>query len=243
MNLHSKVEVADYIWSHSHFYHSCLLQCENLYREEKGFSSVMILFNCLENISKSVINDYDSSLYDVFLKLYKQNIITKKEYEFLNEGDFCIRRIRNLYAHKNIAAINFLGVCEGKEVLWPLTENETSLMIYSTISDIVFNLMIKMVSAEFVDSVKEKFQISLDEYIDRCNIRYKILTAKELLILKGYPEDYIPDDIDMPEDAKIRLVDNSPDLSINMYLYKNLVNELKIEKAINNIDSDSIKES
>ncbi len=227
IKLHSKVEVADYIWQHSHFLHSCFVQCENLYREEKGFSCALILFNCLENISKSVVNDYDSSLYDIFNNLYKHNIITQKEYEFLNEGDFCVRKIRNLYAHKNIATIYFLGEFEGKEILWPLTENETSLMIYSKISDIVFNLMIKMVSSEFIDSIREKFQAPLDEAIDECILRYKILTSKELLLLKGYPEDYISDDLDIPEDVKIRLADNSPDLNINIHFYTQIVNELK----------------
>ena len=231
MELHSKVEVANYIWQYSHFHHSCLVQCENLYREEKGFSCVMILFNCLENIAKSVANDYDSSLYNVFHKLYKKNIITKKEHDFLNEGDFCIRKIRNLYAHENIAAINFLADFEGKEILWPLTENETSLMIYSKISDIVFNLMVKMVSSGFVESARLKFQAPLNAAIDECNIRYVILTSKELLTLKGYPEDYIPDDIDMPEDMRVRLVDNSPDLNINMYVYSQITNVLKKGKA------------
>lgn len=227
MRLHSKVEVADYIWQYSHFYHYCLVQCENLYREEKGFSCVMTMFNCLENIAKSVANDYDSNLYNIFLHLYKKSIITKKEYDFLNEGDFCVRKIRNLYAHKNIAAINFLGDFEGRELLWPLTENETSLMIYSKISDIVFNLMIKIVSSGFIDSVREKFEAPLDDVIDECNIKYKILTSKELLALKGYPEDYIPDNIDMTEEMRVRLVDNAPDININMHLYDQIISEIK----------------
>lgn len=233
MKLHSKAEVADYIWQYSHFHHSCLVQCENLFREEKGFSCVMVLFNCLENIAKSVANDYDSALYDVFKKLHSQKIITTKEYEFLNEGAFCIRKIRNLYAHTNIAAINFLGRFEDRETLCPLTENETSLMLYDRISDIVFNLMIKMASSGFIDSVKEKFQQPLDETIDQCNLRYKILTSKELLVLKGYPEDYIPEDLDMPEDARIRLVDNAPDVSINCVLHARIVNEIKKEASDN----------
>lgn len=237
MELHSKVEVADYIWQYSRFHHSCLVQCENLYREDMGFSSVMILFNCLENISKSVVNDYDSSLHDVFLKLYKQSIITEREHEFLNIGNFCIRKMRNLYAHENIAAIHFLADFEGKEILWPLTENETSLMIYSKISDIIFNLMVKMVSSAFIESVREKFETPLDAAIDECNIRYKILTSKELLLLKGYPEDYISEDIDISEDTRIRMLDNSPDLNINMHIYGQLVNELK--KGKNNDKEDN----
>ena len=225
MELHSKVEVADYIWQYSRFHHSCLVQCENLYREDKGFSSVMILFNCLENISKSVANDYDSSLYDVFHKLYKQSIITEREHEFLNIGDFCIRKIRNLYAHENIAAIHFLADFEGKEILWPLTENETSLMIYSKISDIIFNLMVKMVSSAFIESVREKFKTPLDAAIDGCNIRYKILTSKELLLLKGYPEDYISGDLDIPEDAKYRIIDNSPDVNVYSFILSGIDSE------------------
>ncbi len=227
MKLHTKTEVADYVWQYSHFYHSCLVQCEDLYREEKGFSCVTVLFNCLENIAKSVANDFDSSLFDVFCGLYEKHIITKKEYKFLNEGDFCIRKIRNLYAHKNLASINFLADFKGKELLWPLTENETSLMIYSKTSDIIFNLMLKMVSSCFIDSVKEKLQISLDNAIDKYSLKYIILTAKELLVLKGYPEDYISDALNMPEDIIIRLVDNSPDLNVNMYLYEQLINHLK----------------
>ena len=43
------------------------------------------------------------------------------------------------------------------------------------------------------------------------------ITVKELLVLKGYPEDYISDDLDIPEDAKYRMIDNSPD--VNMYSY------------------------
>ena len=227
MKLHTKTEAADYIWQHSHFHHACLIQCENLFREEKGFSCIMVLFNCLENVVRSVVNDYDSMLCKVFKKLYLQNLITKKEYEFLNEGDFCIRKIRNLYAHNNIAAINFLGHFEGKEILCPLTENETSLMLYDRISDIVFNLMVKLVASGFIDSVKERFQQPLDEAIDKCNLRYRILTSKELLVLKGYPEDYIPDDIDIPEDARLRLVDNSPAVGINCNLYARIIHELQ----------------
>lgn len=58
MALYSKSKVADYIYCHSRFLHSCLVQCEELYQHEMGFSCMMVLFNCLENISRSAINDY-----------------------------------------------------------------------------------------------------------------------------------------------------------------------------------------
>lgn len=225
--LHSKSIVADYLYSHSHFLHSCLVQCETLYQQNLGFSCVTVLFNCLENVARSATNDYDSKLIAVFSSLYEKGHITEKEHNFLNEGDFCLRVIRNKYAHRNAAAINFVVQSDGGEELWPLTENDTSLMLYDKISDIVFNLMIKIVSTGYIDSVKERFKAPLDPYIEKCDLQYKTLTAKELLVLKGYPEDYIPDDLSMPEDAKLRLVDCAPDLNINLPFYSRLADLLK----------------
>lgn len=229
MNLHSKEEVMDYVWSYSRFYYYCLEQCEDLYREKMGFPCVMVLFNCLENISKSVANDYDSKFYDVICKLYEKNLITKKEYEFLNEGNFCMRKIRNLYAHKNIATIYFQNNDE-REFLWPLTENETSLMIYSKISDIIFNLMIKIISCEFIGSAKNKFQYPLDDAIDKYDLKYKILTVEKMLELKGYPKSYISSDLDISAEAKIRLIDNSSDVNVYTALFASMVDKKENEK-------------
>lgn len=234
MSLCSKCEVMDYIWTSSHFYHSCLVQCERLYEEEIGYSAVMVLFNCLENIAKCATDDYDSNLHTVFKKLYENDIITQKEHSFLNEGDYCIRKIRNLYAHSNAATINFIEKDGEKEMLWPLTENETSLMIYSKLSPILFNLMIKILAPNFIDSVKEKFQIALDDKLDVSILKYKVLTYKELLVLKGYPEDYIPNDIDIPEEAKVRMVDNAPDVNMYMHILSGLKDAILNEEKTNN---------
>ena len=227
MPLHSKTIVADYIYNHSRFLHSCLVQCETLYQQELGFSCITVLFDCLENVVRSATNDYDSNLIAVFSSIYEKGHITEKEHNFLNKGDFCLRVIRNKYAHRNAAAINFVAQSDDGEELWPLTENDTSLMLYSKISDIVFNLMIKIVSVGYIDSVKEQFNEPLDSYIDKCNLQYKILTAKELLVLKGYPEDYIPDDLSIPEDAKLRLIDCAPNLNISLPFYSRLADFLK----------------
>ena len=230
MALHSKSKVADYIYCHSHFLHSCLVQCEELYQHDMGFSCMMVLFNCLENISRSVLNDYTLNLYDIFSSLHEKGYLSLKEYEFLNKGDFCLRKIRNLYAHKNAAAICFVEFYDGREHLWPLTENDTSLMLYEKISDITFNLMGKIVAVGFIDTVKEMFQQPLDDYIDECIIHHKSLTSKELLVLKGYPEDYIPDDTSIPEDARIRIVDCAPDLNATLSIYSRIMNLLQTEK-------------
>jgi len=203
----------------------CLYQSEELYRLEKGFSAITVLFNCLENVSKSITNDYNSNLQQVFKKLFDDGIITAVEHDFLNVGDYCIRRIRNLYAHANIAAINLVNVENGKEILWPLTEDDTSLLLYGKVSDIVYNLILKMISSMFIDEVKNRFSFSLDNHILACDIRFKILSVKELLVMKGYPEDYISDDLNIPEASKYRLVDNSPDVGMYELIFSQLFKE------------------
>ena len=215
--LYDKSTVLDYLWQHSRFSALCLDQSEELFRLDKGFAAITVLFNCLENISKSIVNDYNSNTYEIYRKLFDKGIITQIEHDFLNQGDNCVRKIRNYYAHKNIAAINYITIENGREILNPLTEDATSLLIYDKISDIVYNLILKMICSEFIDEVKNKFKICLDDNILSSNINLKFLTVKELLLLKGYPEDYIPDDLDIPEDAKYRMIDNSPD--VNMYSY------------------------
>jgi len=225
VELYDKQTVLDYLWVHSHFNAMCLYQSEELYRLEKGFSAITVLFNCLENVSKSITNDYNSNLQQVFKKLFDDGIITAVEHDFLNVGDYCIRRIRNLYAHANIAAINLVNVENGKEILWPLTEDDTSLLLYGKVSDIVYNLILKMISSMFIDEVKNRFSFSLDNHILACDIRFKILSVKELLVMKGYPEDYISDDLNIPEASKYRLVDNSPDVGMYELIFSQLFKE------------------
>lgn len=214
-NTFDKHTILDYLWSHSHFYSALLYECEELYRQNRGHAAILVLLSCFESISKSVVNDYDSSSFIIYQKLKEQGLFSETEYSFINIDEFCLRKIRNLFAHANISAINMVVEEDGEKILWPLTENETTILLYGIISDLVFNLILKMVSTTFVDEVRTKFSISLDEKIVSHKLIFRTLTSKELLVLKGYPEDYIPDNLGIPEDAKIRLIENAPD--VNMY--------------------------
>lgn len=83
-----------------------------------------------------------------------------------------------------------------------------------------------MISSMFIDEVKSRFSFSLDAHILTCDVRFKILSVKELLVMKGYPEDYISDDLNIPEDSKYRMVDNSPDVG----MYELILSQLFKEK-------------
>lgn len=236
--MNDKSTALDYLWIHSRFNAICLYQSEELYREGKGFSAVTVLFSSLENVAKSVANDYNSNLQTIFKKLFDAGVITEIEHEFLNVGDACIRKIRNLYAHANISSINLINTENGNEVLWPLTEDETSLLIYEKISDIIYNLILKCVCSNFIDEVKNKFSQPLDDIIMQCDLRFKLLSVKELLILKGYPSNYIPDDLDIPEDAKYRMVDNAPDLNVRMNILSQMESSGLLEALGKDVEFD-----
>lgn len=216
--------ILDYLWQHSRFYSNRLYECEELYRENRGYAAIFMLFSCFESISKSVANDYDSSAYTVYEKIYNQNLLTDTEYSYINTNEFSLRKIRNLFAYANVATINLIVNEDGSEILWPLTEDDTAILLYKKISDIIFALVLKLISATFIEEVKKDIVIDLDNEICSCQLNFRILTTKEMLVLKGFPEDYIPDNLDIPEDAKIRLIDNAPDVNIYKFIFENITN-------------------
>ena len=224
MKKHSflKPTVLDYLWQYSHFYGQRLYECEELFSEGKGYAATTLLFACLENVIKSVVNDYDSSFYNVVEKLKSNSIISDVEYKFVNSDEFCIRKIRNLFAHANLSAINLVNYEENRKCLYPLTEEDSCLLLYEKISLVIFNLILKIISSDFTDEVKAKLEIDLHYDISNCKLEFKTLTSKEMLILKGFPEDYIPEELGIPEDAKIRLIENEPDVNIYTHILKNL---------------------
>jgi len=207
-NIYSKDMVYNYLYQYSRFYSIRLYECETLYLEGKGYAAITLLFACLENIVKSVANDFDSSFYAVVEKVKNRCIITNDEYNFISINDNSIRKIRNLFAHANVIAINLINYENGNEILYPLSEEESCLLLYEKTSLIICNIIFKLVIDNFIDDVRNKFTIDLAQAISNCNLQFKTLTSKEMLVLKGFPEDYISDDLDIPEDARLRLIDN-----------------------------------
>lgn len=69
-------------------------------------------------------------------ELKNQEFITQIEYSFLNDRNNSIRKLRNLLAHANLSKYNLIFIEENKEILYPLTENETCIKFYEMISKI-----------------------------------------------------------------------------------------------------------
>ncbi len=211
--MYTKGEVIDYVWQHSKYHGNLLSYCDTLAKQghRNGTASLIFLFNIIENIMKDSVKDYDSGFHDVLKKVKNQNLIDYKESTFLNAPNNSIRKLRNLFAHSNLSKYSLIYVEDGNEIYYPLTEEETCLKLYETISDISFNIILKVVSNNFI----KKLNIDTSEALKNIEIRIKVHTPEELLHFKGLDKMATsPYWQTLNENEKYLLVENSSDANM-----------------------------
>ncbi len=176
-NEYSKSTVIDYVWLYSRYYGNQLAFLREI--EENGGASLVYLFNLLENILKSNLSDYESSFQNIVKASFNKGIINKVEYDFLNNKKMGIRKLRNIFAHANLSEFNIRFKNEKK--LYPLTENDNCQFLYSKISNIIFNIILKVA----ILSLDVDFEVNVDNSIK--SLRYEIIpfTPEDILIDKG----------------------------------------------------------
>ena len=216
----------DFVWQYSRYYSQRLYECEELYREEKGYASITMLFSVLENIMKLYADDFDSSFYEIANKLKDQSVLTSEEYNFVSADKHSIRKIRNLFAHANLAAINIINIEQNKEIFYPLTEEDSCLLLYSKLSDIIFNLILKIVSGGFIFDVKKNINIDLSKPLSDLKLELKVLTLNEMEILKGIPVDSVAK-LDIPYNHKVKILDEASNVNVYASIFENLFREDK----------------
>lgn len=218
---YSKGQVIDYVWQYSKYHGNLLSYCESIAKGNfgNGFASLIFLFNLTENILKDRVKDYDSAFYQVINKLKREGIITIKEASFLNNENNSIRRLRNLLAHSNLAKYNLVFIEAGREIYYPLVENETCLKVYDMVSEVLFNIMLKVVSIDF----EQDFDIKTDNKIAEIEINIKELTPEQLMRFKGFDDlTSIPEWSSMNEVERYRLAENTGDVNVYTEIFKGL---------------------
>jgi len=217
--MYTKQEVIDNIWQYSRYYGNLLISCEEIIKVENfsGHASLIYLFNILENIAKSQIKKFDGIDYiSVINELKEKNYISKIEYDFLNNKNYGIRKIRNLLAHSNLSKYNIIFLFEDNKLLFPLTEDTTCAKFYECFSDILFNLMLKIISNNFITQIS----INLDEEIKKLKIRIQEITPEELLSYKGIDYKQLKGWNEMLEDDKYKMAENASDANIYTHIFK-----------------------
>ncbi|PHB46768.1 hypothetical protein [Bacillus toyonensis] len=218
---YSKGQVIDYVWQYSKYHGNLLSSCESIAKGNfgNGFASLIFLFNLTENIFKDRVKDYDSAFYQVINKLKREEILTNTETKFLNNENNSIRRLRNLLAHSNLAKYHLSYIEDGREVYYPLVENETCLKVYDMVSEVLFNIMLKVVSVDF----EQGFDIKTDNKIAEIEINIKELTPEQILNFKGIDDvSSIPQWSSMNEVERYRLAENTGDVNTYTEMFKAL---------------------
>lgn len=219
---YSKHEVIENLWVYSRFYAQRLYECEELFNEEKGYVSITMLFSILESIMKLAADDFDSPLYEIAKKLNDQSIISDEEHRFVSTDKYSVRKIRNLFAHANLFAINIVNIEEEKEILYPLTEEDSCLLLYRKLSDVIFNLILKIISRDFIDELKNSINIDLSKALLDLKLDVKILTLNEMETLKGIPVNSIAK-LDIPYNQKLKILDEASNVNIYVGILENLL--------------------
>jgi hypothetical protein len=225
-DFYSKGEVIGYIWQFSRHYGNLLGHCEDVADEDGGnggFAALIFLFNLTENIFKDRVENFDAPFHNIITTLNSQGIITQKEHEFLNATDNSIRRLRNLLAHANLSKYNLIFIEQGKEIYYPLTENETCLKLYDMVSSILFNIMLRIISINF----EKQFEINVDEKIDNVEIKIKEFTPEDLMEFKGLDVSAYPDWHTHSETVRYRFAENASDVRVISAIFEGLKNSLK----------------
>lgn len=215
----SKAEVTDYIWQYSKYYGNLLGACERIASDEEGHASLLYLFNLVEMIFKDKLKDYDSRFIDIIKELKHRELINNLEYNFLNDNRIGIRKIRNILAHTNLSKYNFVFIDEDGELLFPLTENETCIKLYNLFSDVLFNIMLKVIIPDLITTLN----MDLDEIIKGINIEIREISPEKLLEYKGIDYREIDGWSQMTEDDRYRLAENSSDVNILTSIFRNLL--------------------
>ena len=107
---------------------------------------------------------------------------------------------------------------EDKELLYPLTENETSMKFYDLTSKIIFNLMLKIISSNFSTPII----INIDDTIIDFKIKIKEISSEQLLEYKGIDYNTLKGWNELPEIEKYRMAENASDVNHYVEILKGL---------------------
>ncbi len=209
-----KKETIHYLNYYSKYYCRQLIECENLFECKKGHIALFNILALFENVMKSSLNDFDETFYNLNIRLRKENFINELELEFLNNKEKGIRRLRNILAHANLSKYDL--VIDGNEVTFPFSENETCLILYERMSNIICGIILKILN----ESLESNYEVDIDSEIKNLDFTFITRTPEELMSFKGVILDSEWEKLD--ESTKYRLVENSPDVNLLSEILKGL---------------------
>jgi hypothetical protein len=219
VHLYEKGQVIDYMWQYSKFYGNKLGECERYFEDGEGYVAVILLFEVTENICKSIIGEYEASFFNIVKKLKEYGRINEEEEGFLSIKEFSVRKIRNLFAHANLMGINIVQDENGRDIYYPLTEEDSCLLLYKKISYLLFNVLLKVVKDNFIIGL----DIDFGDLLTTFTLNIKELSARETLKLMGHSDRDIEKMESVCDKNMLqRMADNSSNLIVLKMILSNL---------------------
>lgn len=126
MDIHSIIES---MWLYSKNYSSLLSTVVRLRENGESYAALLVLFNMMELVFKSIREDDTHNLIDDVNWLYDNGLLTENEKQFINSENG-VRTIRNKMTHKDC----YSYCIEINDVAYPFAEKETWDIIYDLIA-------------------------------------------------------------------------------------------------------------
>lgn len=214
MSKYTKSQVIDYMWQYSRYYGNQIAFLSDI--EENGSASLIYLFCMLENILKSHTDDFNDTFKNAAKISFEHGLLSQVEYEFLNNKKTGVRKLRNIFSHANLSKFNLQFAND--PILYPLTENDSCQLLYQKISDIIFNLMLKVSSPELTVEIC----ICTDNDIKDLNFKIIEFSPEEILIDKGIEPTSLKGWDELPESAKYRQAENAQNVNMLNHILSNI---------------------
>lgn len=123
------INAIDNIWQYSRYYGDMVATNIRLYDNEEDYAAMMILFNAMELIFKSIRGNFNHNMTKDILELKNKNFITEDEYSFLNDEETGVRKIRNIMTHRN--AYQYC-LEDSKGIAFPFADDGTWTIVYNS---------------------------------------------------------------------------------------------------------------
>ncbi|TEY78567.1 hypothetical protein [Aeromonas veronii] len=208
--LHHKSTVIDYVWLYSRYLGNQLAYLKEI--EENGSASIVYLLNILETIHKTHVDDYESNFQSVVKKTFESGLLSQVEYEFLNNKVNGVRKLRNIFAHANLSQFSF--TLDNSKIIYPLTENENCQLLYSKISDIIFNIIFNIILKISIFPLDTDISINTDSSIKALKYTIATLTPDDILRDKGIDPETLPGWDKLTKTEQYRHAENASNVKV-----------------------------
>lgn len=133
----------DVIWQHSRYYGDMVATSLRLHNEGENYAALMILFNAMELILKSVRENYQENLVNDINDLKNKGLLSEEDCLFPNNKENGIREIRNILTHRDAYQYVFEDL-DGNAMLF--SDNNTWNVIYTTYSSRIIDILVGVLS-------------------------------------------------------------------------------------------------